>query len=94
MEQIIRSGIYGYLTIMTLLGFAIMGIDKRKAKQRAWRIQEKTLFAIAFVGGGIGSLFGMYFFHHKTKHKKFLFLIPIAALLYLFVIIWFVYFMR
>lgn len=93
MEQIIRDGIYGYLTVMNLLGFVIMGIDKQKAKQRAWRIQEKTLFAIAFLGGGIGSLCGMYFFRHKTKHKKFLVLLPLAALLYLLVILGCIYLM-
>ena len=80
-------GIYGYLSFMTLLGFAIMGIDKRKAKQRAWRIPEKTLFAVAFLGGGIGSLLGMHVFRHKTKHKKFLLWLPVAALLYAGVIL-------
>ncbi|MDF2510173.1 MAG: putative rane protein [Herbinix sp.] len=81
------DSIYGYLSFMTLLGFAVMGIDKRKAKQRAWRIPEKTLFAIAFLGGGIGSLLGMYVFHHKTKHKKFVLWLPVAALLYLVIIL-------
>lgn len=92
MELIIRYAISGYITFMSLLGFAVMGIDKRKAKQKAWRIQEKTLMAIAFLGGGIGSLLGMYAFRHKTKHKKFVFLFPIAALLYFFVIFRFVIF--
>jgi uncharacterized membrane protein YsdA (DUF1294 family) len=87
MEQIMIDGIYGYLSFMTLLGFAVMGIDKRKAKQRAWRIPEKTLFVIAFLGGGIGSLLGMYVFHHKTKHKKFVLWLPVAALLYLVIIL-------
>ncbi len=72
---------------MTLLGFAVMGIDKRRARRRAWRIQEKTLIAIAFLGGGIGSLAGMYVFHHKTKHKKFLVLFPAAALIYFLILL-------
>jgi len=72
----------GYLAFMSSLGFAAMGIDKWKARRRSWRIQERTLFALAFLGGGIGSLLGMYAFHHKTKHKKFVFLLPLAAFLY------------
>jgi uncharacterized membrane protein YsdA (DUF1294 family) len=70
----------GYLVLMSLIGFALMGIDKQKARNKAWRIPERTLLLIAFLGGGIGSLFGMYTFRHKTKHTKFRILVPIAAL--------------
>ncbi len=73
----------GYLVLMSILGFGAMGADKRKARQGSWRIQEKTLLALALLGGGIGSLLGMYVFHHKTKHKKFRFWLPVAAFLYL-----------
>ena len=66
---------------MSLIGFSMMGIDKQKAKRKAWRIPERTLILIAFLGGGPGSLLGMYTFHHKTKHNKFRILIPIAAML-------------
>jgi len=62
----------------------MMGIDKQKAKRKAWRIPERTLILIAFLGGGPGSLLGMYTFHHKTKHNKFRILIPIAAMLTLY----------
>ena len=60
-----------YLVVMNIIGFAIMGIDKSKAKRGAWRIPEKTLFLIAILGGSIGSLLGMKQFRHKTKHKTF-----------------------
>ncbi len=60
-----------YLVVMNIIGFAIMGIDKSKAKRGAWRIPEKTLFLIAILGGSIGSLLGMKQFRHKTKHKSF-----------------------
>lgn len=60
-----------YLLVMNIIGFAIMGIDKSKAKRGAWRIPEKTLFLIAILGGSIGSLLGMKQFRHKTKHKTF-----------------------
>lgn len=60
-----------YMIIINFVGFLIMGIDKRRAKVKAWRIQEKTLFFIAIIGGSIGSILGMQVFRHKTKHKKF-----------------------
>lgn len=61
----------GYLVLINIIGFALMGIDKRRAKKNLWRIPEKTLFLVAIVGGSIGSLCGMEYFRHKTKHKKF-----------------------
>jgi uncharacterized membrane protein YsdA (DUF1294 family) len=71
-----------YIVFMSALGFALMGIDKRKAKKNVWRIPERTLILIAFTGGGIGSFLGMRVFRHKTKHAKFAILLPIAAILY------------
>ncbi len=70
-----------YLLAVNLVGFAAMGIDKFKAKNHAWRIPEATLFFIAIIGGSIGSIAGMRVFHHKTKHKSFVFGMP--AILFL-----------
>ena len=47
-----------YLAIINLIGFAIMGIDKLKARKRAWRIPESTLFVIAIIGGSLGRSYG------------------------------------
>ena len=70
-----------YMLIMTMVGFVIMGIDKRKAIKKGWRISECTLLLIAFTGGALGSFIGMHIFRHKTKHMKFIILIPLALLL-------------
>ena len=53
-----------------------MGIDKFKAKRGYWRIPEGTLIMITALGGGIGTLLGMYTFRHKTKKMKFTIGIP------------------
>ena len=59
------------LVVMNLLAFALMGIDKAKAKAGAWRIPEKTLFLVTALFGGLGGTLGMCFFRHKTKHWYF-----------------------
>ena len=59
------------LLVMNLLAFALMGIDKAKAKRGAWRITEKTLFLVTALLGGLGGTLGMTFFRHKTKHWYF-----------------------
>lgn len=71
MPDILIWIIIGYLVIMNIAGFAVMGADKSKARKGAWRIPEKTLFIVSAVGGSIGTLAGMYAFRHKTKHWYF-----------------------
>ena len=76
----------GY-AVMSVIGFALMGIDKSRAINHKWRIKEATLFLIAFLGGGIGSTLGMFFFRHKTKHWYFAVGFPALAILQITLII-------
>ena len=79
-----------YLVIINILGFFAMGIDKERAQKNCWRIPEKTLLAIAIIGGGLGTWLGMYMFRHKTKHLKFTLGVPLILVLQIFLAI-FVY---
>jgi len=72
---------YVYLIVINILGFCLMGIDKKKARNQEWRIAERTLFLTAIVGGSFGIYIGMYSFRHKTKHKSFVVGIPLICLL-------------
>ena len=65
-----------YLLAVNVLLFALMGIDKRRAKRGLWRIPEKTLFLTAALGGSIGGILGMRLFRHKTRHNSFKFGFP------------------
>jgi len=60
-----------YFLIINVIGFLAMGIDKFKAKKDLWRIPEGTLMSLCLLGGGIGTIAGMYTFRHKTKKLKF-----------------------
>lgn len=71
-----------YMILINIFAFAIMGIDKAKAKQREWRIPEKTLFLAAAFGGAFGANLGMWVFRHKTKHIKFLIIMPLLLILW------------
>ena len=77
-----------YLTIINAAGFLLMLIDKQKARRGAWRIPEATLIWIAILGGSIGSLTGMYFFRHKTRHMKFVLGISVILFAQLSLAIW------
>ena len=78
--MIVIGIIAGYLLMMNLVGFAVMGIDKKRAVKRLWRIPESTLFIIALIGGSLGSIIGIYFFHHKTRHWYFVYGMPLILL--------------
>ena len=70
-----------YLILLNLLGFILMGVDKRRAIRHAWRIPEAHLFGCAILGGSRGSILGMYTFRHKTKHWYFVFGMPAILLI-------------
>lgn len=65
-----------YLAVINLVGFTLMGVDKRRAVKGAWRISEAALFLAAVLGGSIGSILGMKIFRHKTKHWYFKYGMP------------------
>lgn len=70
-----------YLAAINIAGFLAMGIDKKKVARHEWRIPERVLFGIAFLGGSIGSLAGMHAFRHKTRHLTFTIGLPLILVL-------------
>lgn len=79
-----------YLCIINALALTFMLLDKRQAKKHRRRISERTLLATAALGGSIGAWLAMLLFHHKTRHKKFVYGIPaiflVQVLIYLAVV--------
>ena len=70
-----------YLLLINIAAFALFGADKRKARRGDWRISEKALFLSAVLGGSLGAMIGMRFFHHKTRHWYFVIGIPAILVL-------------
>ena len=80
--QWILLGIFAaYALIVNGTAFLLYAADKKKAKEGAWRIKEKTLIGTAFIGGGLGAFLGMKLLRHKTQHKQFLTLVPLGMIL-------------
>lgn len=70
-----------YLVVINIITFIIYGIDKWKAQRNRWRISERMLLFFAIIGGSVGALAGMYTFHHKTLHKKFMIGVPLILVI-------------
>ena len=79
-----------YLVVINIIGFFAMGLDKAKARAKAWRIPEKTLLTLAVIGGSLGIWSGMELFRHKTKHWYFKYGVPaifvVEVILVLFIL--------
>lgn len=75
--------LYIYLAAANIVSFVMFGIDKSRAKRRAWRISEAALLISAAVGGSVGAIAGMIVFRHKTKHLKFLIGLPLILIIHL-----------
>ena len=70
-EFVSLKNILIYIATINVIGLLAMLIDKQKAKRGYWRIPEKTLFILTFLGGGVGTIAGMYLFRHKTRKLYF-----------------------
>lgn len=71
-----------FLAVINLAAFILYGIDKKRARDKRWRISEKSLLLIALLGGAFGANAGMFFFRHKTRHWYFRLGLPLMALLW------------
>lgn len=78
----------GLITLVTFLGY---GWDKRQARSGGWRVPEKTLHQMAFIGGTLGAWAGSKFFRHKTikgSFKQMFIFVLIAQFLVIGLAIW------
>lgn len=76
-----------YLIAVSLVSFALFGIDKQKAVHHAWRIPERVLILSAIAGGSIGALLGMGCFHHKMRKPLFSVGIPVILCLQVLILL-------
>ena len=68
------------VVIMNIVSFALIGHDKRCARQGKWRVPEKSLFLVTACFGGLGGVLGMKVFHHKTQHWYFRVFFPVLLI--------------
>jgi len=82
MSTVPASLIFYWVALLTILGFAEMGVDKLLAVGRRSRVSERTLWATALLGGLLGIVVGGLVFHHKTSKPEFWAPVVVAAVLW------------
>lgn len=89
MHNVSLWGVFAILAlIINVATFLVYGLDKYKDRHHKWRIPESVLLALAALGGGLGAFTGMQVFHHKTNHKKFIYLVPTLMIAQVALILW------
>lgn len=63
--------LWAWLGAINLVSLAAFAIDKRRALRQGRRISEKTLLALALIGGSPGSAVAMPLLRHKTRKESF-----------------------
>ncbi len=70
-----------YLIGINVIALAAFGWDKLCAIRGRRRIRIVTLLALAFLGGSVGTLMGMYGFRHKTQKNYFTRGVPLMLMM-------------
>ena len=77
-----------WVLALSAVDFVLMGVDKRRARQKRRRVPEKTFFAVALLGGSPGAILGMWAFRHKTRHWYFKLGLPAIFVAQLALALW------
>ena len=84
----VKQGFTLFLMIWNLIVFLVYGLDKGKARKGSYRISEKTLLLMTYVGGGLGAWAGGTHFRHKTQKKYFQLVWAVGVLIDALLIYW------
>ena len=80
-----------YLAVINGISIALTIWDKKTIQRRAMRVPESVLFLFAALGGSLGMYITMLIIRHKTRHRSFMFGIPLIMLLHIMVLLFFVW---
>ncbi|HFI0593892.1 TPA: DUF1294 domain-containing protein [Streptococcus suis] len=84
----VKQGFTLFLMIWNLVVFLVYGLDKGKARKGSYRISEKNLLMMTYVGGGLGAWAGGTHFRHKTQKKYFQLAWAVGVLIDALLIYW------
>jgi uncharacterized membrane protein YsdA (DUF1294 family) len=69
---VVPAALLAWVALMSALAFALMAMDKARARRGGWRVRERDLLLAAAAGGSPGTLAAMLILAHKTRKLRFL----------------------
>lgn len=94
LQFLTANPVLGYpilVAVMSIAAFVMYGWDKRQAKTNGWRVPEKQLHGLAFLGGWPGAMLGQNYFRHKTQKTEFKIMTWLAAGIHVVLVLWYLY---
>jgi len=76
----------GLVAVTSCACYIAYGLDKRRAANGGWRVPERTLHLLAFLGGWPGAWLGQRQFRHKTNKVPFRILFWVVVVSHLAVV--------
>ncbi len=70
-----------WIIAVSITAVYVTAKDKCAARKGTWRVAERTLFAVAVLGGSGAMFLTMQIVRHKTKKAKFMVGLPLIILL-------------
>lgn len=77
--------LFVYFCGIQLIAVILTVKDKKNSVKGKWRISEKTLLLTGLLGGALSMYITMLLIRHKTKHIRFMLLLPVMILLHIIV---------
>lgn len=74
--------------VMSVFSIVLTVYDKLAAKSNSRRVPEKTLLLTGFLGGACAMFITMIIIKHKTRHIKFMVLLPLMSVLHIALLIY------
>lgn len=72
-----------WLALISLTATIATIKDKHAAKVHSFRVPERTLLLFGLAGGALAEYLTMLAIRHKTKHKKFMIILPLEIVLHI-----------
>ncbi len=76
-----------YISVMWLATFMMTCYDKIAAVKDLRRVSEKSLLLVGLCGGALPMYCTMLLINHKTRHAKFMILLPLEVLLHIGIVL-------
>ena len=86
--SLIECVICVYVLLAGIATLLVYGLDKRNAILHRYRVPERLLLGMSFVGGSFGAVTAMYLFHHKTRKPVFYITVPLMVLMHIALLIY------
>ncbi len=78
---------FAYISAVWIVSLVITVYDKIISKTNCRRISEKSLLLTAFIGGAFPMYLTMHLINHKTRHAKFMLLLPLAVFFHIAIVL-------